>query len=186
MVLSAPSLSHHSSSLQTNQHIRPYCPDPEIVMTPNEITRARSTQHSPVALVRRRNVRRVSPHTHLQDSDKQQRVYSEEAKRDCDPHDFPRLFGGIAEVVCVRKRLYMAVQSDRPLDREIRQNPVSRCKRARLPHEAVHETPNSYLLPRHVEMIKPKIVVVLKPRNVKPVVENHSYPTQLQQAHRLQ
>lgn len=99
---------------------------------------------------------------HLQDSDKKQRVYSEKARRHCDAHDFPCTFGGIAEVVSVGESLYVTVQSDRSLDREIGQNPVTRCKRTALPHEAVHETPDAHFLPRHVEMIESEIVVVLQ------------------------
>ena len=113
-------------------------------------------------------------------------MYTKKAKGDCEAHEFPRLFGGVAEVVRVRERLYIAVQSDRPLDGEIRQNPVPGCKRAGLTHEAMNKTPYAHLPPRHVEMIKPEIVVVLQPQDVKPVVQNHSYPAQLQQADGLQ
>lgn len=123
---------------------------------------------------------------HLQDSDKKQRVYSEKARRNCDAHDFPCTFSGVAEVVGVGECLYVTVQSDRSLDREIGQNPVTSCKRTTLPHEAVDKTPDSHILPRHVEMIKSEIVVVLQQCNVKPIVKNHSNPAQLQQTDGLQ
>nr|GMD26266.1 E3 ubiquitin ligase BIG BROTHER-related-like [Ipomoea batatas] len=80
------------------------------------------------------------------------------------------------------------VQFDRPLDSEVGQYPVSRSKGTGFTQEATDKTPNANLLPGEIEMIKPKVVVRLQPTDVKPLINQYSNATNLEQRdgfHRL-
>ena len=139
-----------------------------------------------VSLIRGRGIRRMTPLAHLQYSDEKKRVNSKKSRRKCDAPYLLSALCGIAEVVCVWKGLQMAVESYGTLNCKVRQDPITRCEWSRIPQEAINETPNTNFLPCDIVVIKPKVVIFLQPGNVQPVINNHSYTTQLQQTYGLQ
>lgn len=138
--------------------------------------------NTPVPYVWRRRIRWVPPLAHLQDSNEEQRVDSEHTRRHRHAHYLSCSLSCIAEVECVRKCMKIGVQFERALDCEVRQDPITGCKWTRIPQKQIDKPRNSLLSPSHLKVIKPEIIVVLKPFEVKPVIEDDSYATELQQA----
>lgn len=79
----------------------------------------------PIALIRGRDIRRMTPLTHLQNSYKKQWVDAKYARRNRDTQYLFSTLSSIAEVVCIRKGMQTAVKSHGPLNCKIREDPVS-------------------------------------------------------------
>lgn len=181
IVLSAPSLSCQSSSLHTQ--IIEFWENPYCMFCLNfiwfivKLKKALGrTFFLPITLIRGRDIRRMTPQTHLKHSQEQHRVNSQKFWRECETHDLAGVLGGITEVVGVRECLKGLVESDGALNCEIWKDPILCSERTWMPQKALHKTPNPYLPPWHVEVIKPKVVIVLQPWDVKPIIDYHSNP----------
>lgn len=62
------------------------------------------------------------------------------AGRDRDPHQLPSTLRGIAEVVCIWEGMEVAVKLYRPLNCEVRENPITGSKRAYIAQQAINES----------------------------------------------